>query len=237
MSREHASVAPGRARTRVRRKPAPVGSHGSRAAARPATRDRAQSAGPAGTKAALSLAALVLLAVVLLRAGVLHATAMGPWAAGASGSRPAASPVTQTVDPRLLLTPRTVTQAAAAGGVGVALTVGPLLPGSNRFELRLAQRGRPLAGARVFLVVRMTGMAMRPITLPLSEAQPGRYTARGPLAMFGQWQVTTHVDRPGRASLRHRFTVSVDLPRGLLTAPATRGAPRQESTKPMEDQS
>ncbi len=230
MSREHASVAPGRAHTRVHRTPSPSRGTGGRAAARPAVGDTARSAGarPVGTKALLSLAALILLAAaLLLRAGALHGTAIGPWAEGGSGSRHASSPAAQSIDPRLILAPRTVTQAAAAGGVRVKLTVGPLLPGSNRFELRPAQHGRPLAGARVVLVIRMIGMAMRPITLPMSEVQPGRYVAMGPLAMFGRWQVTTQINRPGTAALSHQFTVSVDLPQGLLTAPVTRGVPRQ----------
>jgi hypothetical protein len=109
----------------------------------------------------------------------------------------------------------------------VELTADPLLPGPNRFELRLAKRGRSLASARVLLVARMIGMAMRPITLPMRELRPGRYAAMGPLAMFGPWQVTVQVDRPGTASFRHQFTVSVDLPSGPLAAAATRGAPQQ----------
>jgi hypothetical protein len=123
--------------------------------------------------------------------------------------------------------PRTVTQAATAAGVTLELTARPLLPGPNRFELRLAQGGRPLAGASILLAARMIGMAMRPATLPMSETWPGQYTAVGPLAMFGTWQLTVQIDRPGTASLRHQFTVSLDLPTGLLTAPATRGAPQR----------
>lgn len=234
MSREHASAAPGRTRTRLHSGPSPSRGRESRAAARPAAGDTAQSdgarigAGPAGTKALLSLAAVVLLAVaLLLGAAAIHASAVGPWTEGSSGGRRAASPATQTIDPRLLLAPRTVTQSATAAGVRAELTTGPLLPGSNRFELRLAERGRPLAGARVFLMARMTGMAMRPVTLRMSEAPPGRYAATGLLAMFGRWQLTVQIDRPGAVLLAPRFTVDVTLPQGLLTAPATRGAAQQ----------
>jgi hypothetical protein len=117
-----------------------------------------------------------------------------------------------------------VSQNARVGGLGLTLTASPLVPGSNHFEVRMGDHGRPLAGARVLLTARMIGMAMRPITLPLSELRPGRYTGTGPLAMFGRWQVTVHIDRPGMASLSHQFIVSVDLPNGLLTELATRGA-------------
>jgi hypothetical protein len=234
MSKEQASVASGRAHTPVLGGPSPARRRGSRAAARPAATDTAQSdgartgAGPAGTTALLSLAAVVLVAVaLLLRAGAIHVSAVGPWAGDSSGSRGTPAPATRTIDPRLILVPRTVTQAATAAGVRMELTAGPLLPGPNRFELRLAARGRPLAGARVLLVARMIGMAMRPVALPMSAAQPGRYAATGPLTMFGPWQVTLQIDRSGTAHIRHQFTLSVDLPRGLLTAPATRGAPRQ----------
>jgi hypothetical protein len=121
--------------------------------------------------------------------------------------------------------PRTSTQAATVAGVQVELTAGPLLPGTNRFALRLVAHGRPLAGAHVLLVARMTGMAMRPIILPMNEGKPGRYAATGPLAMFGRWQVMLRIGRPGAASFSHQFTLSVDLPRGLLTALSTRGTP------------
>lgn len=233
MSMEQVSVPPGRAGTQVRRDRVPARGRGSRAAARPAARDAGWSertrpdAGPASTKARLALAAPVMLAIALLLAAVLNASGVGPWAGNPPASRLAASPVPQTIDPRLILVPRTVKQAATAGGVRMELTEGPLLPGANRFELRLAEHGRPLTGARVLLVARMLGMAMRPVTLPMREVRSGRYAATGPLSMFGQWQVAMRIDRPGTASLRHEFTAGVDLPRGLLTAPATRGAPRQ----------
>jgi hypothetical protein len=171
------------------------------------------------------VAALVLLAIaLLLRAGAMGA--VGPWAEDSSASRHATSLATQAIDPRLLLVPRTVTQAVTARGVRVELTAGPLLPGPNRFELRLTERGRPLAGAHVLLLARMDGMAMLPITVHLREVQHGRYAATGPLAMFGQWKVMVQIDRPNTASLRHQFTVSVDLPTGLLAAPAIRGTPQ-----------
>lgn len=234
MSKEYASAAAGRARPRVRREPAPLRGGGSRASANPAARGAAQfgaariGAGPAGTKSLLSLAAVLLLAVaLLLRAGAIHTGMVGSWAGDSSGRRRAASPATQTIDPRLVLTPRTVTQSATAAGVGIELTAGPLLPGSNRFALRLAERGRPRAGARVVLVARMIGMTMRPITLPMNELQPGRYVATGPLTMFGRWQVIVQVDRPGAALLTHRFTVGINLPQGLLAGSVTQGAAGQ----------
>jgi hypothetical protein len=125
------------------------------------------------------------------------------------------------------MTPRTFTQSVAAGGLRMALMVSPLLPGPNRFELRLAGRGRRVEGARVQLVPRMVGMAMRPVTLPMREVQPGRYAAAGPLAMFGHWQVTVRIDRPRQVSLSHGFTLGVDLPKGLFVAPGTRDAPHR----------
>lgn len=226
MSIEQASAVPGRARTRVRREPSPSRGRSSRAAIRDTAQPESTHRGT-GTKALLAPAASVLLAVALLLVAVLSASGVGPWAKDSSGSRRVASPAAQTIDPRLILTPRTITQAAAADGVQMKLTVGPLLPGANRFALRLTERGRPLTGARVVLMARMIGMAMRPITLPMRAVQPGRYTATGPLPMFGQWQLTLSIDRPGAASLRQQFTLGVDLPRNLLTVPAARGVPRQ----------
>lgn len=227
MSRQYIPVAPGRMRG-WRRGPSPSGGRGSRAVAEGTALSNGAraSASPAGTKALalLSLAAVALLAItILMRTGAMQVNAVGPWAGDESGSRPLTTPATQAIDQRLILTPRTVTQAATASGVRVQLTTGPLLPGPNRFELRLAARGRPFVRSRVVLAARMIGMAMRPLTLPMREVQPGRYAATGPLAMFGRWQITVQIDRPGIASLNRQFTVGVDLPRGLLTAPATSG--------------
>lgn len=234
MIKAHTPVAPGRARTQVHRGRSPSRSRESHAAACSAVRGIARSdgactgAGSAGTKAILSLAAGLLVAVgLLLLLSSIHAGAVGPWAQNVSASRRAAWPTTETIDPRLILVPRTVTQAATATGVALELTAGPLLPGPNRFELRLVQGGRPLARASILLVARMIGMAMHPITLTMREQRPGQYAAVGPLAMFGTWQLTVQIDRRGTASLRHQFTVSLDLPTGLLTAPATRGAPQR----------
>jgi hypothetical protein len=184
--------------------------------------DRARARRPSATGiTAGGLVALLLLAVVV------QARGLGPWAV-----RPTARPQplarsARTIDPRLILTPRTLTQSATAGGLRVALTVSPLLPGSNRFELRLAVRGRPVMAAHVQLLPRMVGMPMRPIVLLMREVQPGRYTATGPLAMFGLWQLVARIDRPGEASLSHGFTLGVDLPTGLFAAPGTRGAPNR----------
>lgn len=181
-----------------------------------------------GTVALLSLAVLVLLATAfLLWSGGIHTSPAGSRLARTSGSGIATTPAAWGVDPRLILVPRTVTQVATAGGIRVVLAAGPLLPGSNSFALRLATRGRPLTGAGVHLVARMVGMAMLPVKVPMHEVQPGRYTATGPLPMFGWWQVTVRIDRPGMASLTHQFMLGMDLPRGLLATAATRHAPQQ----------
>jgi len=45
----------------------------------------------------------------------------------------------------------------------------------------------------------------------------------GRLSMFGRWQLTVRIDRPGAAPLTHRFSIGVDLPPGLLGAAGGRG--------------
>jgi hypothetical protein len=170
---------------------------------------------------ASGLVALVLLAVVVQACG------RAPWAVRATARAPPPAQMAQTIDPRLIVTPRTLTQSATAGGLRVALTVSPLLPGSNRFELSLARRGHPVVAAHVQLIPRMVGMAMRPIVLPMSEVQPGRYLVTGPLPMFGRWQVAVRIDRPGEASLSQEFTLGVDLPKVLFAGLGTRSAPNR----------
>ena len=168
----------------------------------------------------------VAMAVPLVLAPVLVLVTILIWS-GHSAAHQAAAGRSATIDPRLILQPHTVSQTVYASGLGLTLTASPLLPGGNHFEVRLGEHGRPLAGARVILTARMIGMAMRPITVPLSEVRPGRYTGMGPLAMFGPWRITVHVDRPGTPSLDHPFMVGVDLPNGLLTELATQAGPRQ----------
>ncbi len=167
-----------------------------------------------------AMTTLVLPAIMLLLAGVLV------WSRHASAAHPTVTGQAAAIDPRLILQPRTVAQTARVGGLQLTLHTSPLIPGNNHFEVRLREHGKPLAGAHVLLTARMIGMAMRPITLPLSEGRPGRYAAEGPLAMFGRWQVTMRIDRPGTASLQRQFIVSVDLPKGLLTELTTRGTLR-----------
>ena len=167
------------------------------------------------------MVAPLLLAPVLLLVGVLI------WSLHSSADHQAVAGSSAAIDPRLIIRPRTVAQTAQVGELLLTLTASPLMPGSNRFEVRLGDQGRPLTGAHVVLVARMIGMAMRPVTRPLSEVRPGRYAGMGPLAMFGRWQVSLHIDRPGTVPLTHQFIVGVDLPSGLLTELATRAAPRR----------
>ncbi|MGH2345456.1 MAG: FixH family protein [Chloroflexota bacterium] len=173
------------------------------------------------TPGRVAMATAVLLVIVLLPAMVLV------WSRHASAAHQTATGQSAAIDPRLILQPRSVAQTARVGGLRLTLNASPLMPGSNHFKVRLDDHGRPLAGAHVLLTARMIGMAMRPITLPLSEGQPGRYAGEGPLAMFGRWQLSLRIDRPGTASLRRQFIVSIDLPKGLLTELATRDAPGQ----------
>ena len=164
---------------------------------------------------------------LLLLAGLLHALASTLWAAPGSIGRPIAVRAARAIDPRLIVRGRTIRQSATAGALRMALTVRPVLPGPNHFALRLVERGRPVVRARVHLVARMTEMAMRPVTLSMTAGRRGRYTAWAPLAMFGHWQLTIQIDRPGAAPLTRRFTVEVQLPAGLVPAQGTPGASHQ----------
>lgn len=130
----------------------------------------------------------------------------------------------RTIDPRLIVRPHTLTQSATVGGLRMALTVTPVLPGPNRFALSLIERGRPVAAARVRMAARMIGMSMRPVTLAMSEGRRGRYEARAPLAMFGRWRLSMRIDRPGAAPLTHRFTVEMNVPAGLFAGQGAPGA-------------
>lgn len=166
-------------------------------------------------------------AVALLLLSALAAREIAPWGGRAQGGRQAVTAAEQKIDPRLILRPRTLTQVATVGGLRLTLTVGPLVPGPNRFELRLAARDPLGAAARVRMAAIMAEMVMPPVTLSMREVRRGRYVAVGPLTMFGRWQLIVQIDRPGAAPLTHRFTIGVDLPRGLLVAVGALGGPDQ----------
>lgn len=177
----------------------------------PGTRKRAWAA-VRGRRTTSYLLAITTAAVVVL--GAVRAVTAPP----AQGkSRPISA-----VDTRLILRPRTVVRGAIIGHLQARLAASPLIPGSNRLAVSILDGAAPLTGARVDIVATMTGMPMRPIVLTARPVRPGGYLATGELPMFGTWQLTVHIERRGAAPAWHRFTVSLNLPAGLL---APSGAP------------
>jgi hypothetical protein len=169
----------------------------------------------------LALATLTTVAAAL---GLLAWSALGmvvaPWKAQPAAGTQASAFSVPARDPRLIVQPRTVTQAAVVDGLRLALTVHPLVPGPNRVVIVLADHGRALADAHVYAAATMPGMPMRPVHLEAREAYDGQYVGLGVLPMFGDWQIAVHVERRHAAPLVHVFAVSLDLPPALLNAVA-----------------
>jgi hypothetical protein len=142
-------------------------------------------------------------------------------------ARPAAATQSATVDPRLLIQPRTVAQAAQVDGLRLTLTAGPLVPGSNHFILTLSEAARPIDAAEIQLIASMRGMAMRPLIFTARPMGHGHYEATGGLTMFGQWRLIAQIRLPRAKPLRQAFGLNLDLPPGILSAAvSTRAANR-----------
>jgi len=160
-----------------------------------------------------TVASTILLLLPVLLAGAIVSTG---WHAGTG--RPSAAPQAATVDPRLIVRSRTITQTISVGGSRLTLAASPLIPGTNHLELSLTDHGRAMQGARVSIGVKMTDMSLPPFWLAVHETQGGRYEAKAPLTMFGPWRITVKVDQPGGLHLSHAFALVLGLPPGLLDA-------------------
>jgi hypothetical protein len=165
-----------------------------------ATASDARTGHRAGTLPAAG--ALVILSALV---GVALAAARLVAPAGTDTARPA-------VDPRLVLTPRTIAVQAALGrGLQLRGTLFPALPGPNRIQL-VASHG---AGARIttgqlHLVVTMPGMPMRPLATTLS-AHGDAYSGTLHLPMFGLYRAAAAL-RTARSRYKGGLTFVVPLP-------------------------
>jgi YtkA-like len=171
------------------------------------------AARPRGDRLGIRVVAPLILATTLLLGAVL-AWSLHLAAHQAAPGLPAAS------DPRLILQPRTAVQSAQVGGLRLTLTASPLIPGSNHFELRLGDRGRPVDDARIRLIATMPGMGGHSLSYQARAIGEGRYAVSGPLTMFGHWRIAATVSRPGAAALTHAFGLNLDIPSGAFQAAA-----------------
>lgn len=169
------------------------------------------------TPGRVAKAAPLLLAPVLLLATVLV------WSLH-SAAHQAVTGLSAAIDPRLIIQPRIVAQTVQVGELRLTLTASSLVPGSNHFEVRLGDHGRPVDGARIRLIATMPEMAGSPLSYQTRAIGQGRYEVTCPLTMFGHWQIMTTVSRPGAAALRHAFGLSLDIPSGVLQAAAASNA-------------
>jgi hypothetical protein len=116
-------------------------------------------------------------------------------------SRTAAHP--DTVDPRLVLHPRTVSVKAIAPEAGtVRLRVYPAIPGPQHVAVFLSQHPHPSA---VTLTADMPGMPMRPTTATVAR-RGALYRGTLNLPMFGVYRVRI------RMAHRQPITLRVVLP-------------------------
>jgi len=131
------------------------------------------------------------LVVVLLGAGVALST-RGATTGGA------AAPVTiPTVDPRLVIPPRTIpVTAVLTGGAQARGTLFPAYPGRNVLRVVIRWRGsaRSLA-APLLLTVTMPGMPMTPIHARLTD-RDSRYAGTVTLPMLGTYRAALSLAVP-----------------------------------------
>ena len=133
-------------------------------------------------------------------------------ATGQHAAAPVAPAATPTVDPRLIVRPRTVAIAGVlSNGLHLAGTFYPAYPGRNTLYLtvRRGAQGRYVAG-RIALSATMPGMAMLPVRGTLA-AGGQRYTGTLTLPMFGTYRVTVAIATPGAAATG-AITLTLSLP-------------------------
>lgn len=180
----------------------------SGAAQQSTERVRTASSGRGRQPVVAALLGLALLALVAVGV-VLYTRSSAPATHGSQAAR---------VDPDLILTPKTVTQSKQIGGLRLALTASPLIPGLNHFTLRLDSSGHAVRQASIGVTAIMLGMYMRPLHITFTRGAGDRYTAAGSLPMFGDWRLALQV-RPARgATVTTVFPLSLDLPAGLYAA-------------------
>ncbi len=167
-----------------------------------------------GAECVFSLSAAMRTFLLLLPAVLVGAVVSAGWHAGTG--QPSAAAPTPTIDPRLIVQPRTSTQAVSLGGLQVLLVASPLIPGTNRLVVRLTDHGLGVTGARVSIAAGMVGMLMRPLRFGVREVGNGRYEADGPLPMFGPWRLSVGIERRGGTVLSHTFVLGLNLPPALL---------------------
>jgi len=141
---------------------------------------------------------------VMLGLGCVVLAAGSSWPRWSRVDAPAAIP---TVDPRLVIVPRTAPiQGALSGGARLRGTLSPAIPGPNTLRLRASDgAGARIEGGRLRLVVTMPGMRMRPIVVTL-QAHGEDYSGTLPLPMFGLYRATVVVSKAER-----RYTGPVTL--------------------------
>ncbi len=153
--------------------------------------------------------ALLLGAVLLLIAlGVGMALRGGVYSIGGA----AVPTPTATIDPRLVISARTVPiTAVLTQGVLLRGTLYPDYPGRNTLRVVLRQRGRALSlSAPVVLTLTMPGMAMAPIHARLT-GQVSHYAGVVNLPMFGAYRAQIRVVTPN-GDVTGTMFLSLSLP-------------------------
>ena len=101
-------------------------------------------------------------------------------------------------------------QSSAVSGVTINAEISPqpARVGSVTVTLNLADRGKPLAGARVNLEGDMSHAGMAPVFGDAKETAPGRYQGNLQLNMGGDWVIVTHITLANGQTLEHQIDLS-----------------------------
>jgi len=83
----------------------------------------------------------------------------------------------------------------------------PARVGPATVTLKLAEAGKPVAGARIAVEADMTHVGMSPVFAEAEEAESGRYVAHLEFAMAGDWVILLHVTLPGGKKLERQIDV------------------------------
>jgi hypothetical protein len=83
----------------------------------------------------------------------------------------------------------------------------PVRVGPATVTLKLADAGKPIAGARIALEADMTHAGMNAVFAEAKEAESGRYLAHFEFPMAGDWVILVHVTLPGGKKLERQIDV------------------------------
>jgi len=131
-----------------------------------------------------------------------------------AGKQPKAQQAVQA----LLSEPQTIAATSIDGDVQTTLAINPVAPGTNQFIVKASEGGHDLDAGVLRVRAAMPGMLMQPFQFGMHALPGGYYQTTGQLSMYGGWQITVEIRKPGHAPYQLPFALSLTAPKPALQA-------------------